>query len=192
MSNSRHFDHFRYQRRHHHAPTKGYPVTSPTGRPLRPVASRVRRWFGGLTTTVTATTAGGVLLLGAPASLQTAAGPGDPPGASEPALALVSADRQRWPGHPGRTLVRYRVRHGDTATGLAVRFHAWTDELRSLNRLGRSGTLYVGERIRIPVVTAAASRNRTHRTHRTHRASGRPTLFDAKARRRRREIQLAV
>jgi soluble lytic murein transglycosylase-like protein len=59
--------------------------------------------------------------------------------------------------------VGYTVRRGDTATGLAVRFHAWTRELRSLNHLGRHGTLYVGQRIRIPVVVAAARRAHTHR-----------------------------
>jgi len=51
-----------------------------------------------------------------------------------------------------RRIVTYTVRPGDTATELAVRFHAWTDELIRLNRLGPEATLYVGERIRIPVV----------------------------------------
>ena len=51
-----------------------------------------------------------------------------------------------------RRIVSYTVRPGDTATGLAVRFHAWTDELIRLNRLGPEATLYVGDRIRIPVV----------------------------------------
>ncbi|WP_165357041.1 lytic transglycosylase domain-containing protein [Nocardioides zhouii] len=52
----------------------------------------------------------------------------------------------------GRTLVSYVVRPGDTASGLAVRFHAWTAEIVSSNHLGRSGTLHVGDRIVIPVV----------------------------------------
>jgi LysM repeat protein len=66
--------------------------------------------------------------------------------------------------------VAYRVRPGDTATGLAVRFHAWTDELRALNHLGRHGTLYVGERIRIPVVPKALRpHHRVH--HRAHHAA---------------------
>jgi len=51
-----------------------------------------------------------------------------------------------------RRIVSYTVQPGDTATGLAVRFHAWTDELIRLNRLGPDATLYVGDRIRIPVV----------------------------------------
>jgi len=56
------------------------------------------------------------------------------------------------PADDRRRIVAYTVRPGDTATGLAVRFHAWTDELIRLNRLGPDAALYVGERIRIPVV----------------------------------------
>src|SRR4051794_6993718 len=66
-----------------------------------------------------------------------------------------------WAGHPDRQLVTHVVRPGDTATGLATRFHAWTRELVALNHLDRAGTLRVGERIRIPVVVSAARRGRT-------------------------------
>ena len=52
------------------------------------------------------------------------------------------------------------MKPGDTATGLAVRFHAWTAELISHNHLGSTATLRVGQRIRIPVVRAAARRDR--------------------------------
>ena len=51
-----------------------------------------------------------------------------------------------------RRLVPYVVRAGDTVSGLAVRFHAWTAEIVSHNHLGASGTLRVGQRIVIPVV----------------------------------------
>ncbi len=131
-------------------------MTSPT------VRRNARRWLHRVATTVTATTAGSVLLLGSP--MPTAAP--DRAG-SEPDLVLTSADGQRWPGHPGRRIVRHTVRPGDTATGLAVRYHAWTRELRALNHLGRHGRLYVGERIRIPVVVAAL---RAHHRHRHHTA----------------------
>ena len=40
-----------------------------------------------------------------------------------------------WRGHPNRELVSYTVRPGDTLFGLAVRYHAWTRELASLNHL---------------------------------------------------------
>ncbi|GAB3250853.1 hypothetical protein GCM10027425_08480 [Alteromonas gracilis] len=63
----------------------------------------------------------------------------------------------RWPGHPDRRLVRYRVRSGDTPSSIAVRFHAWTAELIRINR--RSGVFYAGEVIRVPVVISAARRH---------------------------------
>lgn len=76
--------------------------------------------------------------------------------ASEPdgsVVALVSAEPKR--GHPGRSLRPYRAKHGDTTTGPAVRLHAWTAELRRVNRLGRHAALSTGERIRVPVGVAA-------------------------------------
>lgn len=66
------------------------------------------------------------------------------------AAAPAHADHTRSPD--GRRLVSYAVRSGDTVSGLAVRFHAWTAEIVSWNHLGPSGTLHVGERIIIPVV----------------------------------------
>lgn len=127
------------------------------------MTTATRRWTRRLTRTVTAGTAGGVLLLGAPL------GAGAPAAAEvnstvEPAttsIALVSATRHA--AGRDRAVVVYRVRRGDTATGLAVRFHAWTRELRALNHLGRRGTLLVGQRLRIPVVVSAARRARAHR-----------------------------
>ena len=69
-------------------------------------------------------------------------------------VAPAHADHADAPA--GRTLVSYVVRPGDTASGLAVRFHAWTAEIVSSNHLGGSGTLHVGERIVIPVVRKGA------------------------------------
>lgn len=66
--------------------------------------------------------------------------------------AAAPASAHHDPLPDGRTLVPYVVRAGDTASGLAVRFHAWTTEIVSHNHLGRSGGLRVGERIEIPVV----------------------------------------
>lgn len=65
--------------------------------------------------------------------------------------APAHADHERLPA--GRTLAAYVAKPGDTASGLAVRFHAWTAEIVSHNHLGRSGGLRVGQRIEIPVVT---------------------------------------
>ena len=141
-----------------------HQVTSPG----RSTASRTGRWLRRCTSALTVTTAGAVLVLGSPVTTSATRAP--EPGASTPddGLTLVAGDPHRWPGHPGRRLVRYTVRPGDTATGLAVRFHAWTRELRSLNHLGRHGTLYVGRRIRIPVVVAAARKAHTHTAVKRH------------------------
>jgi LysM repeat protein len=68
--------------------------------------------------------------------------------------APAHADHERLPA--GRTLVSYVVKSGDTASGLAVRFHAWTAEIVSHNHLDGAGGLRVGERIEIPVVRAGS------------------------------------
>lgn len=73
-------------------------------------------------------------------------------------MSPAAADHERLP--PGRHLKDYTVRSGDTVTGLAVRFHAWTAEIVSHNHLGRDGGLRVGDRIEIPVVTEARDEDR--------------------------------
>jgi LysM repeat protein len=112
-------------------------------------------------------------------------------------LLPAAAQAAPWPGHPDRSIVRHAVRPGETATGLAVRYHAWTDELLRLNRLGSTGTIYRGQVLRIPVVLSAVRRaggqtvtrpertgqrsaaphRRTHKHHgRHHRRHPRPLL----------------
>ena len=76
-------------------------------------------------------------------------------------LLPASAYATPWPGHPDRSVVRYVVRPGDTATGLAVRYHAWTDELIALNRLGSAGRVSKGQQLRIPIVLSAVRRARS-------------------------------
>jgi LysM repeat protein len=92
-----------------------------------------------------------------------------------------AAGAATWPGHPDRSLVRYVVRPGDTATALAVRYHAWTAELVALNHLGSRGTLRRGETIRIPVVVSAARRagrsGRSHPERHRHHPRRLPTLI---------------
>lgn len=76
---------------------------------------------------------------------------------------------------PGRRIVVHVVRPGDTATGLAVRYHAWTRELIALNRLGSSARLHVGQRLRIPVVIAAEKKaNATKKPASTKPATAKP------------------
>ena len=84
-------------------------------------------------------------------------------------------------------MVRHRVRRGDSVTGLAVRYHAWSREVRAINRLGRRGRLYVGRTIRIPVVDAAAHRrHKKAKPHpqatRHHKDTKRPRRHQPKAR----------
>jgi hypothetical protein len=97
----------------------------------------------------------------------------------EPADA---ADRARvvGQGEDRRRIVTYVVRPGDTATGLAVRFHAWTSELLAKNGLRYGSMLRVGQRIRIPVVPPAlreerpASRPPQTHHHRPAKPEARP------------------
>jgi hypothetical protein len=151
------------------------------------------RWLRRLTA---ATTAAGVMLLGAPvvadfadpaarlqvdrdhAGVDQTGRPGPTTG-----LRLVSAHPRthRWRGHPNRRIRHYTVRHGDTALGLAVRFHAWTDELLRLNHLTLRSRLHVGEHVRIPVVVSAA-----RRAHRSHKARAHQQRSHRQARQRQR------
>lgn len=83
------------------------------------------------------------------------------------APALAREHPRPWAGHPGRHLVSYTVHRGDTATGLAVRFHAWTAELLALNHLHRDSTLRIGRHLLIPVVDPA-DRPHRHQHHGKH------------------------
>jgi LysM repeat protein len=78
------------------------------------------------------------------------------------ATAPAYADHERLPD--GRHLEVHTVQPGETATGLAVRYHAWTAELIAHNHLGPSAGLTVGEKIEIPVVTAAVPHRKPRRT----------------------------
>ncbi len=88
--------------------------------------------------------------------------------------APASAEHERLPD--GRHVKLHTVQPGDTATGLAVRFHAWTAELIAHNHLGPGAGLTVGEQIEIPVVTAAvpSSKNKP-KQHRSHHRSSTPS-----------------
>lgn len=59
-----------------------------------------------------------------------------------------------------RRIVVHTVRAGETATELAVRYHAWTAELIAHNHLGSRAHLQVGQRLEIPVVVSAERRAR--------------------------------
>src|SRR6187200_947261 len=72
---------------------------------------------------------------------------------------------RRWPGHPGRRVISYHVRSGDTASRIAVRFHAWTAELLAINHKTSSSFWYVGEKVKVPVVTARAGHHADKKKH---------------------------
>jgi LysM repeat protein len=131
-----------------------------------PRPGRARRWLHRATT---ATTAGALVLLAVPAALSHDPVPRErEPRASvevdrspdAPALELVS---HRKP-HPNRKIKRYRVRPGDTASSIAVRYHAWTKQLIKINH---SSTLYVGDVILVPVVVSASRACTKHKSHKT-------------------------
>jgi hypothetical protein len=114
------------------------------------------------TATTAATTVVGALLLGAPLLADQHEAP--VAGVSNTAITLAATHSRvgrPWPGHPGRRLVPHTVRRGETATGLAVRYHAWTRELIRLNHLG-SGALATGRHIQIPVVLSALPKKHRH------------------------------
>jgi hypothetical protein len=125
----------------------------------------------------TGVTAVAVLLLGAPAVIGSiGSGPTVPAhgrtydvASSAGSLTLVSHHKK----HPNRKIKRYRVRPGDTPSGIASRYHAWTDELIRMNH---GPVLYAGEIIRIPVVVKAVKACDEHRHHRSnlrqHRSDG--------------------
>ncbi len=144
------------------------------------------------------TTAGGVMLVGLPLALDYVVRPGDTlseiaerhgttverlvdrNGLHRSGDQLVAGQSLQIPSRGTRTrhrrispdarrIVGYTVRPGDTPSGLAVRFHAWTAELIAMN----GSVLHVGERIRIPVVVAAAARERRTRDSRPARAQRR-------------------
>ncbi|MDP3893814.1 lytic transglycosylase domain-containing protein [Nocardioides sp.] len=75
---------------------------------------------------------------------------------------------------PGRTMVTHTVQPGDTATGLATRYRAWTRELIAVNHLGGDARMRVGQRLRIPVVTAVAQRSRSAKKGAPARSAQRP------------------
>lgn len=76
-----------------------------------------------------------------------------------------------------RRIVDYTVRRGDTPSGLAVRFHAWTAEVVEMN----GPVLRVGERIKIPVVVAAARQDRRTGSSGAPDSSGRSSSSSVQA-----------
>lgn len=105
-----------------------------------------------------------------------------PPASAQPPGAAEHVRGKPWPGHPDRRLVTYVVRPGDTATGLATRYHAWTRELIALNRLGPRAVLHVGERIRIPVVVSALAKAERNADRKAEKPVRKRTVAAAPAR----------
>lgn len=116
----------------------------------------ITRWRRTATLAGLATAAATLVPLTHAAPAQAAAAPTVLPSVSAAAPATARPALRPWPGHPDRHLVAHVVRRGDTATGLAKRYRAWTRELIALNHLGRGARLHAGKRILIPVVTSVA------------------------------------
>lgn len=100
-------------------------------------------------------TALAVVLLGAPVVLASVE-PTGPRAGTELRLASHQAT------HPHRKIKKYVVRRGDTPSGIAARYHAWTDELIAMNH---SSVLHVGDVIKIPVVVKRARACTKHKDH---------------------------
>jgi hypothetical protein len=85
-------------------------------------------------------------------------------------LLLLPAPAQASGGDlpPGRQILDHRVRPGETVTGLAVRYHAWTAELIAHNHLGARGGIRVGQHLEIPVVRSALPSHRARRQQARH------------------------
>ncbi len=86
----------------------------------------------------------------------------------QPVAATVAPHHhagKKWPGHPGRRVISYHVRSGDTATRIAVRFHAWTAELLAINHKTSSSFWFVGEKVKVPVVSARAGHHAAKKKH---------------------------
>lgn len=84
-----------------------------------------------------------------------------------------SANADHQGAEPGRRIVQHTVRPGDTPSGLAVRYHAWTVEVIEHNHLVGAGALRVGDRIEIPVVISAAKADKTTKTTGNSKSPGR-------------------
>src|SRR3546814_14667348 len=61
-----------------------------------------------------------------------------------PTLTSQAAAEEKLP--PGRDLVPYTGKAGDTATGLAVKYHPWTRHLISYTNLHGTGRLRLAQR----------------------------------------------
>jgi LysM repeat protein len=71
---------------------------------------------------------------------------------------------------PGRRILDHRVRPGETVTGLAVRYHAWTAELIAHNHLSAGGAIRVGQHLEIPQVLSALPHHHSHGHRQQHHA----------------------
>ena len=90
-------------------------------------------------------------------------------GVQAPAAATAPA------GDPDRKIVRHTVQRGESVTGLAKRYRAWTREVRSLNGLDAQGTIRVGQVLRIPVMVSRATSSTSRSAARTPKGIGTPT-----------------
>lgn len=72
------------------------------------------------------------------------------PSVAEP---VASSGTSRAPG-ASSTTIRYRVRSGETLSGIAERYHTSVSRLRSLNAMGAREVLKAGQVIRVPAPAA--------------------------------------
>lgn len=125
------------------------------------MTSSVPRWPRRLATGLTVA---GLMLVGVPAAYDVS----NRAQTTSSDLSPVSPVSHRGE-HPDRKIKKYRVRPGDTAAGIATRYHAWTAELIEMNH---ASMYHPGQVVRIPVVVTASRACTVHRHHHTHFKSG--------------------
>ena len=96
-----------------------------------------------------------------------------PKGFHSRAMAAIAQSRMAAPKYIVRDFRYYRVRRGDTLSGIAQRFRTRVSNIRRLNRLKRRSFIRVGQRLKVPeryghsVAVKSASRKARGKVKRT-------------------------
>ncbi len=73
-----------------------------------------------------------------------------PKGYAKRAVASLDASFAKAPSHIPNDIFYYRIRRGDTLSGIAQKYRTRISTLRRLNRLGRRSFIRIGQRLKVP------------------------------------------